>query len=212
MGAKTRARRRDAAWNPPSNGGDVTALFAMLVAVPLLLPLLTGLTDVLFLLPVLLMAVAAPRCVALARGSEHPMLWRVYAVAAAFGAITGALATASLLDERIMTVAFYFGSGASMCFLLGLLPLARRDLLTGSERLVDALLFDAVVVALGVWFVAVPGFQHGDPVLTAASVAELAAVALAAVPTLAAATRQARRTGWWLLGVCAAAAVGDGIV
>src|SRR3954471_7134524 len=211
MGGSTRTRR-DAAWNPPSNGGDVTGLFAMLVAVPLLLPLLTGLAGLLFLLPVLVMAVAAPRCVALARGSEHPMLWRVYAVAAAFGAITGALATASLLDERIMTVAFYFGSGASMCFLLGLLPLARRDLLTGSERLVDALLFDAVVVALGVWFVAIPGFQHGDPVLTAVFVIDLTALAIAAVPTLAATRRADRRTGWWLLGVCAGATVGDAVV
>ena len=28
MGGTSRARRRDAAWNPPSKGGDVTALFA----------------------------------------------------------------------------------------------------------------------------------------------------------------------------------------
>ena len=190
----------------------MTALFAMLVAVPLLLPLLSGLADALFLLPVVVMAVAAPRCIAAARRSAHPMLWRVYAVAALLGAITAALATASLVDERLMTVAFYFGSGASICFLLGLLPLARRDLLSGSERLVDALLFDAVVVALGVWFVAVPGFEHGDPVLTGVFVVDLTALAIAAVPTLAATHRADRRTGWWLLGVCAGAGAGDAFV
>jgi diguanylate cyclase (GGDEF)-like protein/putative nucleotidyltransferase with HDIG domain len=190
----------------------VTALFAMLVAVPLLLPLLSGLADVLFLIPVAVMAVAAPRCIAAARRSSHPLLWRVYALAAVLGAITGALAAASVLDSRLTTVAFYVGSGASLCFLLGLLPFVRRELLTGTERLVDALLFDAVVVALGVWFVAVPGFDHGDPILTAVFVIDLAAVALAAVPTLAAADRGDRRTGWWLLGVCTGAAVGDGFV
>jgi diguanylate cyclase (GGDEF)-like protein/putative nucleotidyltransferase with HDIG domain len=212
MVGKVRPRRRDAAWNPPSSSGDVTALFAMLVAVPLLLPLLSGLAVLLFALPVIVMAVAAPRCLAAARRSPHPLLWRVYALAAVFGAITAALATASVLDSRLATVAFYFGAGASACFLAGLLPLVRRDLLTATERLVDAMLFDAVVVALGVWFVAVPGFDHGDPVLTAVFVVDLVALALAAVPTLAATARDDRRTGWWLLGVCAGATFGDGFV
>jgi diguanylate cyclase (GGDEF)-like protein/putative nucleotidyltransferase with HDIG domain len=212
MVGKARPRRRDAAWNPPSSSGDITALFAMLVAVPLLLPLLSGLALLIFVVPGIVMAVAVPRCLAAARGFSHPLLWRVYAAAAAFGAITAALAAASLLDSRLTTVAFYFGAGASACFFAGLLPLVRRDLLTATERLVDALLFDAVVVALGVWFVALPGFDHGDPVLTAVFVVDLAALALAAVPTLAATSRADRRTGWWLLGVCAGAAVGDGFV
>jgi diguanylate cyclase (GGDEF)-like protein/putative nucleotidyltransferase with HDIG domain len=212
MGRSTRPRRRDAAWNPPSKGGDVTALFAALVAVPLLLPLLSGAGVLLFVLPVVAMSVAAPRCLAVARQATHPLLWRVYALAAVLGAITAALATASLLDERFTTVAFYFGFGASVCFLAGLLPLVRRNLLTAGERLVDALLFDAVVVALGVWFVARPGFADSDPVLTAVFVVDLAAVALAAIPTLAATARADRHTGWWLLGVCTGAAVGDGYV
>jgi diguanylate cyclase (GGDEF)-like protein/putative nucleotidyltransferase with HDIG domain len=211
MGGKARPRR-DAAWNPPSKGGDVTVLFAVLAAVPLLLPLLSGLSGALFALPVLVMAVAAPRCLAAARRGAHPLLWRVYALAAVLGAATAALATASLLDERLTKPAFYLGFSASACFLLGLLPLVGRDLLSATERIVDALLFDAVIVALGVWFVALPGFEHGDPILTAVFVVDLAAVALAAVPTLAATSAADRRTGWWLLGVCAGAAVGDGFV
>jgi diguanylate cyclase (GGDEF)-like protein/putative nucleotidyltransferase with HDIG domain len=211
MGGKARPRR-DAAWNPPSKGGDVTVLFAVLASVPLLLPLLSGFSGALFALPVLVMAVAAPRCLAAAQRGAHPLLWRVYALAAVLGAATAALATASLLDESLAKPAFYLGFSASACFLLGLLPLVGRDLLSATERMVDALLFDAVVVALGVWFVAIPGFEHGDPILTAVFVVDLAAVALAAVPTLAATSAADRRTGWWLLGVCAGAAVGDGFV
>ena len=212
MGSRTRSRR-DAAWNPPARGGDVTVLFAILVSVPLLLPLLSGFGFLLFALPVLVMAFAAPRCLAAARRSAHPALWRVYALAAVLGALCSAVATASPLDARLTTVAFYLGSGASICFLLGLLPLLRRTLLEAQlDRLVDALIFVAVVVPLGVWFVALPGFRHGDPVLTLVFVIDLAALALASVPTLAATARADRRTGWWLMGVCAGAAIGDGFV
>jgi diguanylate cyclase (GGDEF)-like protein/putative nucleotidyltransferase with HDIG domain len=213
MGARARTRRRDAAWNPPAKGGDVTALFAMLVAVPLLLPLVSGFGFVLFALPALVMAVAAPRCLAAAKRAAHPLLWRTYALASVLGGGASVVATASLLDRSLTTVGFYLGSGASICFLLGLVPLLRRNLLQARlERLIDALIFDAVVVSLGVWFVALPCFRHGDPVLALVFVVDLAALAFAAVPTLAATARADRRTGWWLVGVCASAAVGDAIV
>src|SRR3954465_327084 len=209
MGGRGRPRRA-AAGNPPSKGGDVTALFAVLVSVPLLLPLLPGFGYVLFALPVLVMAIATPRCLAAARRSAHPVLWRTYAVAAVLGGGASAVATASVLDSRLTTVAFYLGSGASICFLAGLLPLLRRRLLEARpDGLVGPLVFDAVVVPLAVWFVAVPGFRHGDPILTLVFVIDLAALALAAVPTLAATARADRRTGWWLMGVCAGAAIGD---
>ena len=212
MGGKARTRR-DAAWNPPSKGGDVTALFAMLVAVPLLLPLLSGLGPVLFALPALALALAAARCMAAATRSPHAVMWRTYAVGAAFGAAASAVGAASLLDDRLTNAAFYFGSGASVCLLAGLVPLLRRSLLQSRlERLVDALIFDAVVVSLGVWFIAVPGFGGGDPILTAVFMLDLAALALVAVPTLAATARADRHTGWWLVGVCASACIGDGLV
>jgi diguanylate cyclase (GGDEF)-like protein/putative nucleotidyltransferase with HDIG domain len=188
-------------------------MFAVLVSVPLLLPLLPGLGYVLFALPVLVMAIAAPRCVAAARRSPRPLLWRIYALAAVLGAACSAVATASLLDSGLATVAFYLGSGASVCFLAGLVPFLRRDLFDSRfDRLVDAFLFDAVVLPLGLWLVALPGFRHGDPVLTLVFVVDLAALALAAVPALAATARADRRTGWWLMGVCAGAAVGDGFI
>jgi diguanylate cyclase (GGDEF)-like protein/putative nucleotidyltransferase with HDIG domain len=191
----------------------VTALFAVLVSVPLLLPLLSGLGFLLFVLPVLVMGVAAPRCLAAARRSPHPVLWRVYALAAVLGGAASAVATASPLDASLTKAAFYLGSGASICFLLGLLPLLRRNLLEARpDRLVDALIFDAVVVALGLWFIALPGLDHGDLILTLVFMIDLGALALAAVPTLAATASADRRTGWWLVGVCAGAAVGDGFV
>ena len=191
----------------------MTALFAVLVSVPLLLPLLPGFGYVLFALPVLVMAIAAPRCMAAARRSQHAVMWRTYALAAVLGGGASAVATASLLDDRLTTVAFYLGSGASICFLAGLTPLLRRDVFGARpDRLVDALIFAAVVVPLGLWFIAIPGFEHGDPVLTLVFVIDLAALALAAVPALAATGRANRRTGWWLMGVCAGASVGDGFV
>jgi hypothetical protein len=72
----------------------VTALFAVVVTVPLLLPLLPGFSYVLFVLPVLVMAIAAPRCIAAARRSKRPLLWRIYALAALLGAACSAVATA----------------------------------------------------------------------------------------------------------------------
>src|SRR3954451_3167904 len=110
-----RRPRRDGAWNPPSKGGDVPSLFAMLVSVPLLLPLLPGFGDVLFALPVLVMGIAAPRCVAAARRSAHPLSWRIYALAAVLGAATSAVATASLLDGGLPIGPFYIGVGAAAC-------------------------------------------------------------------------------------------------
>src|SRR3954470_17497695 len=212
MGGRGRARR-DAAWNPPSKGGDVTALFAVLVSVPLLLPLLPGFGYVLFALPVLVMAIATPRCLAAARRSAHPVLWRTYAVAAVLGGGASAVATASLLDSGLTTVAFYLGSGASICFLAGLAPLLRRHVFEARpDRLVDALILAAVVVPLGLWFIAIPGFEHGDAILTLVFMIDLAAVALASVPALAATNRADRRTGWWLMGLCASASVGAGFV
>src|SRR3954462_277059 len=212
MGGRGRPRR-DAAWNPPSKSGDVTALFAVLVSVPMLLPLMPGVGYVMFVLPVLVLAIAAPRCLAAARRSAHPLLWRTYAVAAVLGAGASAVATASLLDESLTTVAFYLGSGASICFLAGLTPLLRRDLFDARpDRLVDALIFSAVLVPLTLWFIAFPAFPPGDTVLPLVFVIDLAALALAAVPALAATSPADRRTGWGLMGGCASASVGDAFV
>jgi diguanylate cyclase (GGDEF)-like protein/putative nucleotidyltransferase with HDIG domain len=213
MGGRARPRR-DAAWNPPAKGGDVTALFAMLVAVPLLLPLLSGFGPVLFAVPALVMALNVPRCLAkAARPDSNSLVWRTYALAAVLGFLCSAVAAASLFDDGLTKPAFYLGFGASACFLAGLLPLIPSTLKSGhTERLVDALIFDSVVGALSVWFVAIPGYEHGDPILTTVFVVDLVALGLAAVPTLAAADQASRHTGWWLVGVCASAALGDGFV
>ncbi len=212
MGSKTRSRR-DAAWNPPRSGGDVTALFAALVAVPLLLPALSGFASLLFALPLLGMSVAAPRCIAIGRRSANPRLWQIYALAAVLGGAASALATASGFVDGLAKPAFYLGLSTSLCFLAGLVPLLRRTLVGAAmERLVDALLFDVVVLALGFWFAVLPGIEHRDRVLTLVVVVDLLALTLAALATAVATDRSDRHTGWWLAGVCGAAAVGDGFV
>ena len=213
MGGRARPRRA-AAWNPPAKGGDVSALFAILVAFPLLLPLLSGFGAVLFILPALVMALNVPRCLSTAaRRPGNRLVWRTYALAAVLGFLCSAVAAASLFDDRLATPAFYLGFGASACFLAGLLPLIPKTLKNGrTERLVDALIFNSVVGALSVWLVAIPGYQHGDPILTSVFVVDLVALGLAAVPTLAAAEQGDRHTGWWLVGVCASSGLGDGFV
>jgi diguanylate cyclase (GGDEF)-like protein/putative nucleotidyltransferase with HDIG domain len=212
MGNRARTRR-DAAWNPPKAGGDVTALFAVLVAVPLLLPLLARFGFVLFALPVIVMAIATVRCIEAARRSRRPFLWWTYALAAVLGGGASAVATASVFLPGLAKPAFYLGFGTSICFLVGMLPMVRVNLRQATlERVVDALLFDAVIGAFGVWFVALPGFGHGDPILVSVFLVDLAALALASVATLSAVSPVHRRTGWWIVGMCAGAALGDGFV
>src|SRR4051812_32776148 len=119
MGRRARPRR-DAAWNPPATGGDVTALFAMLVAVPLLLPLLSGFGAALFAVPALVMALNVPRCLSTAaRRPGDRLVWRTYALAALLGCLCSAVAAASLFDGSLAKPAFYLGFGASSCFLAG---------------------------------------------------------------------------------------------
>jgi diguanylate cyclase (GGDEF)-like protein/putative nucleotidyltransferase with HDIG domain len=191
----------------------VTALFAVLVAVPLVLPIFTRFAAIAFVLPLLAMGVAFPRCVAAARRSESPLLWRTYALAALLGAVTAALGALSAFASGFARPAFYLGLCVSVCFVVGLVPVVwRRVREAQMERIVDALLFDAVVVALGVWFVVAPGLARGETVLALVFLIDLAAIALAAIGTLAASSTGGRRTGWWIVGVCAGAAVGDALV
>src|SRR5919107_5311465 len=134
--------RRDAAWNPPAKGGDVTALFAVLIAVPLVLPVITQFTVILFVLPMVAMGVALPRCLAAARRSEVPGFWRVYALAALLGAATSAVAALSAFAPGLAKPAFYLGLSVSVCFAVGLLPVVWQRIRNASmERLADALLF-----------------------------------------------------------------------
>jgi len=77
---------------------------------------------------------------------------------------------------------------------------------------VDAALLLLLVVALSVYFVAVPGFAHGDFVLTLVFVADLGAVVFATVGATMRRTWRHRKLGWSLVAACSAATLGDGFV
>jgi diguanylate cyclase (GGDEF)-like protein len=81
----------------------------------------------------------------------------------------------------------------------------------GLAPLGDTLLFATVVVALGLYFVAIPGFAIGDPALAVVFVVDLGAVVLAALGAIARRAPCDRRIGWLFAAGAAAAAVGDGV-
>src|SRR3954471_23983086 len=61
-------RRRDQIWNPPSRAADISAIFVVFAAGPLLLPLIGAQIEVIaFATPLLFCLFAAWRCVLAAR-------------------------------------------------------------------------------------------------------------------------------------------------
>ena len=207
-------RRRDAAWNPPPSGGDVTGLFAALAAGPLLVPVVVRHSYVLFVLPLVALVAAAPRCWSAARKRPRDVIaWRLLAIGCSFCAVACALAAATSVDTALGTPAFYLGSSGSLGLLTSAALFLRRWA-AGAElaRLIDALLFDAVVLAAGIYFVAIPGFSQGDAVLTSVFIVDLLALSMVAVAAIAAPDRADRTSGWLLAAACAAAASGDGLV
>ena len=152
----------------PSRKSDVTAAFAALVAVPMILPFVgVDLGDFTFAVPFALLVFAAFRCLAAAR-REGPRraVWTICAVASVLAAAAAGLAVATALAGVSSTPAFYLGAGGSIGLLVAMSCFAARSL-SGArmERIVDADLF-GVVVALSLEFVALPGLTQGGPVLT----------------------------------------------
>src|SRR5947209_13802726 len=212
MARRTRPRR-DAAWNPPARGGDVTGLFAVLVSVPLVLPLLSHYSFLAFVLPFASCTLATPRCLAAARGRPFPSAWGAFAAATALAAVASALAASSEAYDGLTKPAFYVGAAASCCLLAGTAIGARRVLpRLSAARAVDALLLDAVVIAMAAWFVAKPAFEHGDLVLATVFLIDLAALAIACASTISVPAGPVKRAGWSLAGAVALAATGDGFV
>src|SRR5205807_293505 len=113
---------------------------------PLLLPVIAHHSYMLFALPCLVLAVAAPRCWATGRRRiRDRAAWRVLAIGAGLCSIASALAAASPLGSGLVHAALYTGSSGSIALLVAAMLLARRWARGARlERLVDALLFDAV--------------------------------------------------------------------
>jgi diguanylate cyclase (GGDEF)-like protein/putative nucleotidyltransferase with HDIG domain len=200
---------------PTHRRTDTTAVFACLVSVPFLLPLFgVHVSDVAFAVPLVMLLFAAVRCAqaSVASGARRGM-WRSITAACAFAAAASLLALVSAVTGGTLTAAFYLGTLGSVGLLAAGAFLAQSALRGARlERVVDALLWCAVIAALGTYIVVIPGFAHGDPVLTSVFLLDVAAVSLFTLAVIVRRDSRHRRMGWWLVGAATAAAVGDGVV
>jgi diguanylate cyclase (GGDEF)-like protein/putative nucleotidyltransferase with HDIG domain len=197
-------------------GLDAASLFALFAVAPFLLPALgVQLGDVAFAVPLGLLTFAAARCAAAARrpGTDR-RLWIWLAVAAGLGAAASALAVISGILGISRDVAFYFGALASVVVLLTFARLADLRLRGHGhrERALEGLLLGLVVYAAGLYLVVVPGFTHGDVVLTAVFAVDLMALVLIGVVAMVERRRGPLQTAWCLAAGWSAATVGDALV
>ncbi|MDX6649965.1 MAG: hypothetical protein QOJ97_1916 [Solirubrobacteraceae bacterium] len=200
---------------PPSRDRDVTALFAGLVALPMVLPLVgIAVGDLAFLVPLVLTIFAGGRSVAAARRNPGRRgSWIVLAVCCGLVAVASVVAVGTAFAHTSPDPAFYFGALGSLALLAAMVGLAAHSIVgVRMERMVDALLLALLVAAGSTWFVAIPGFGHSGAVLTGVFLVDLLALIVAIVATLARDGSRSRRVGWALVGAAAAAAGGDALV
>jgi diguanylate cyclase (GGDEF)-like protein len=204
-------RRRDQIWNPPSRGVDISAIFVLFAAGPLLLPLIGAQLQVIaFATPLVFCLFAAWRCMLAARRSrQRAAIWLALGAATVIAAAASVVALADVGGD----LPFYIGTVASALLAVAMLDLARRSLAdVPLQRSADGFLFPALAASVTLWFVAVPGFRDGDSILTAAVVLDLVALcaasfALAVRPT----SDQLHMVGPLALGL-GLATVGDGLI
>src|SRR5436190_5045160 len=136
IGMGAQRRRRDQIWNPPSRGVDISAIFVIFAAGPLLLPLIGAQIAVIaFATPLALCLFAAWRCALAARRSQQdsPVWWLLGSAT-----LTAALASIVALASADSDVAFYIGTVASALLAIAMLGLARRCMVAVPvERAVD---------------------------------------------------------------------------
>jgi diguanylate cyclase (GGDEF)-like protein len=204
-------RRRDQLWNPPSHGADISAIFVVFAAGPLLLPLVGAQIEVIaFATPLVFCLFAAWRCaLAARRNPARAPIWITLGAAVT----TAAAASVVALISSESPAAFYVGTAASVLLTVAMIDLARRVLAgVPRARIADGLLFPVLACSVTVWFVAIPGVRDGDQILTTAVVLDLVAlcaVAIALVVRPTAANLQLTAPLALGLGL---AMVGDGLI
>ena len=205
-----RAEEADQPFVAASRSKDVTGVFAAMMVVPWLLPLVgVGMGDIVFLVPFVLLVFATARCRAAAVSEPiWAQVWNLFAAAAALAAAASVLAVAaSLIDGSVGTAAFYVGAAASVLLLAGTAVLLRcGSRRVGWERMVDAGLLGLIVVAVSTAFIVVPGFENGDPTLTAVVLIDVAALLCAAFAAVARHSTWRSPSEWWIAACCLVAA------
>jgi diguanylate cyclase (GGDEF)-like protein len=200
---------------PIRRRSDTTAVFACLVSLPFLLPLFgLRVSDIAFAVPLVLLVFSTVRCTQAAERSPRlRVMWLALAAGSASAAAASLLAVVSAVGGGTLTAAFYLGTLGSVGLLTAGGALAARTVPGARlERLVDALLWCAVIAAGGTYFVVIPGFADGDAVLTAVFLIDLGALILFALAVIARREPGQGTIGRWLAAAAAAAAVGDGAV
>ena len=193
----------------------MTGVFGLFVLLPLLLPAVGIKVGALaFAVPLILITFGAVRAAkAVPRAGARRLLWVLLACGATLAALSSALTIVTTIADSFRLAGFYLASSASVAMLAAMWAFARTSVKTARlERSVDAALLLLLVVALSVYFVAVPGFAHGDFVLTLVFVADLGAVVFATVGATMRRTWRHRKLGWSLVAACSAATLGDGFV
>src|SRR3954469_25961042 len=110
MARQRQRRRRDQIWNPPSRGADISAIFVLFAAGPLLLPLIGAQLDVIaFATPLVCCLFATWRCaLAMKRSRARAPIWAALGAATLTAGIASAIALVTGDDE----MAFYIGAAA----------------------------------------------------------------------------------------------------
>ena len=199
--------------NPsPSSSNDVSALFVIAIAAgPFLLPVLgVDVGDIVFALPALVLGLAAAAGLAAARHApSRRAIWLWLSVGMGAAATASAIAVVSALANLSLKGAFYIGFAGTVALVCGAVQLARFGWPRAKpEQLFDGLLVGFLVLALGLYYVAVPGIAHGDTMLTIVFLGDLLALLLA----LPAAGSVGWKIGAPIVALLVSAVLGDGLV
>lgn len=212
-----RVRAEDATVpHTPTISRDATGLFAALVILPWLLPLVgIGVGDVVFLIPVAIFVFATHRAyIAAEEDSGWAWGWRAMTVAA--GTATGAsllAVAAAVVSGSASSLGFYAGAASSVALVAAAGAIAAGSLRgVGWDTVADAMLLCLVAIAATVFFVVIPGAERGDLALTLVVILDLAAFALVVVSAVAHGGRWRTSPHWWLAGGLGALIVGDSLV
>lgn len=210
-----RLLRSDSVPTSPTVRGDASPGFAVVVKIAIVLPILGfDLGDVVFALPLIVLTFTATRCWAAARRTcARPSTWMALALAAALGALSSLVGLLTAFMNLESNLVFYLGSLASVTLLVAVAPLAARGLRQMTRATaVDCLLVALIMSALGGYFVALPGFDGGDSLLTGVAVADLVAVIMAAVAAVASRDPHSRGITLWIVAAMTAVFAGDTLV
>ena len=201
---------------PPSKSPDITGLFAVFVVWPVLVPLVgIRVGSLAFAVPLVMLIFGATRAAkaGLRAESGRSVVWGLMCAAAALGAVASAVTVLAPTTGPLADAGFYFGIAASACLLAAMWRFVRISARGARlERVVDAALLLLLITALSAYFVAIPGFVRGNPLLTLVFVLDLSAVLFASFAAVIRRERQHRRVGWALVFTATSVAVGDAFI